>query len=102
MTPLWQLAKLIRSKNAGPFILTFDILFESRKAYQRVVQSGVISPELFARLYGSDPDAIRLFHHEAALAIKASVPRRCSAGDPLDSDIFGGQQHAPLVDIEVP
>lgn len=102
MAALWQLAKLIRSKNAGPFILTFDILFDSRDTYLRVIKSGVVCPELFARLYDVDPDTIRFFHHEAALAIKASIPRRCSAGDPLDSDVFGGQQHAPLVDIEIP
>lgn len=28
MPELWQFTKLIRSKNAGPFELTFDIMFQ--------------------------------------------------------------------------
>src|SRR6185436_11207158 len=28
MAKLWQVAKLIRSKNSGPFELTFDIIFK--------------------------------------------------------------------------
>lgn len=50
MTALAELATLIRSKNAGPFVLTFDILFKDEKKYRRVRDSGVLSKELFAKL----------------------------------------------------
>ena len=35
MTILGDLATLIRSKNAGPFILTFDIMFDDEASYRR-------------------------------------------------------------------
>jgi hypothetical protein len=43
-----------------------------------------------------------LFAHDRAHAFKASVPRPVASGDPEDGDVFGGQQHGPLVDLEVP
>jgi hypothetical protein len=36
------------------------------------------------------------------LALKASIPRPAPSGDPADTDVFGGQQHGPLVDLEIP
>ena len=102
MPRLWQLAKLVRAKNAGPFTLTFDILFADAATYQQVKASRVLSRELFASLYGVPPDQVMFFEHDSALAIKASIPRPVPSGDPEDSDVFGGQQHGPLVDLEIP
>jgi len=102
MAKLWELAKLVRAKNAGPFTLTFDILFNDAETYDRVKQSGVISRELFARLYGVPEHEVQFFEHDRALALKASIPRPVASGEPDDSDVFGGQQHSPLVDLEIP
>ena len=60
MTCLGDLAKLIRSKNAGPFILTFDIMFDDEASYRRVIGAGVITKEAFARLYSVPVDDITL------------------------------------------
>ena len=35
MATLGELAKLVRSKNAGPFWLTIDIMFDDADAYRR-------------------------------------------------------------------
>ena len=35
MATLGDLAKLVRSKNAGPFWLTIDIMFDDAEAYRR-------------------------------------------------------------------
>jgi hypothetical protein len=102
MAKLWEIARLIRSKNAGPFVLTFDIMFEDPALYRRTRDSGVISRELVAGLYNRPPEDVMLFHCDNALAIKISIPRPIFSGDLGDSDVFGGQQFAPLVDIEVP
>ena len=40
---LAEIADEIRSKNAGPFELTFDILFDDERTYQKVKSSGVRS-----------------------------------------------------------
>ena len=102
MPKLWELARLVRAKNAGPFTLTFDIVFAEADTYDQVKRSGVITRELFARLYRVPEDEVLFFEHDRALALKASIPRRIASGDPEDTDVFGGQQHGPLVEIEIP
>ena len=101
MAKLRTLARLIRSKNAGPFELTIDIIFADDNTYQSVKQSGVINRELFAQLYRVPRDQVLLFTHDRAFAFKASIPRTIASGDPEDGDVFGGQLHGPLVDLEI-
>lgn len=101
-TQLKHLAKLIRSKNAGAFQLTFDIMFDNRAVYERVRDAKVITKELVQALYGTRPEDILLFTHDAAQAIKITIPRPVSCGDIGDPDVFAGQQYAPLLDVEVP
>jgi hypothetical protein len=102
MTTLAELARLIRSKNAGPFQLTFDIMFDDDERYLRVKNSGALSREVVARHYGLSPAQVMFFFCDNARAIKASIPRPCTQGDLLDSDGHGGQQYAPLMGIEIP
>ena len=102
MTKLAELARLIRSKNAGPFELTFDIMFDNAVVYARVKRSGAVSREVVATRYGLPQHDVKFFYCDHALAIKASIPRPCFQGDPRDSDSHGGQQYAPLMDIEIP
>lgn len=102
MARLRDLARLIRTKNAGPFLLTADIMFPDAATYRHVADSGVLSRELMARIFKVEVEQIRLFHYDPANAIKVTFPRRVTSGDLADSDLFGGQQFAPLVDIEVP
>lgn len=102
MTKLADLASLIRSKNAGPFILTFDVMFDDLETYQRVKRSGVMDGALISRLYGVAADKVRFFECDNALSFKASIPRPRRQGDMGDADLHGGQQFAPLMDIEIP
>lgn len=101
MPQLWEVARLIRSKNAGPFELTFDVLFSTPEAFDLVRRAGTLSPERFAELYRVPLDSVKFFVHERALAFKVSIPRPAFSGDPDDTDVFGGQFHSPLVDLEV-
>jgi hypothetical protein len=102
MTQLHELARLIRSKNAGPFELTIDVMFESREAYDRVLDSNMLSTERMAAIYNVDPALVQRFEAEVALAIKISLPRPMSSGSVRDTDIFGGQFHSPIVRLEIP
>ncbi len=102
MATLGELAKLIRSKNAGPFNLTFDVMFDEEDTYRRVVESNVLTKEVFCRLYNLAEDKVLLVHHDAARAIKISIPRPVFSCDLEDADCYGGQQFGPLVGIEVP
>ncbi|MDZ4164874.1 MAG: DUF4387 domain-containing protein [Smithellaceae bacterium] len=102
MAKLAEIARLIRSKNAGPFELTFDIMFDDQESFQRVQDSKALSRQLIADLYQVPLEDVKYFVVPAALAFKASIPRPRFQGDLLDSDGHGGQQYAPLMDIEIP
>ena len=99
---LSDLAANIRSKNAGPFTLTFDILFDDDGKYRRVRDSGVLSPELFARLFKTSPDKVRFFVCDNARAFKFSMPHPTIQGNLGSRDIHGGQQFIPLLAIDIP
>jgi hypothetical protein len=102
MDKLGDITKLIRSKNAGPFTITFDVLFDDWDTYLRVRESGKLSAEVFATIYDTDVNEIVYATYDPGLAIKATIPRRVFSGDLGDPDIYGGQQYGPLVDIEIP
>ena len=102
MAKLGELARLIRSKNAGPFELTFDIMFDDKETFQRVKQSNALSREVIGAIYRVPLEDVKFFVVPEALAFKASIPRPRFQGDLLDSDGHGGQQYAPLIDIEIP
>jgi len=102
MARLRDIAKLIRTKNAGPFQLTLDIMFPDQQSYQHVVDSGVINKEAMALFFKVEPARVKLFNYAPGNAIKVTVPRLVTSGDLADGDLFGGQQFGPLVDIEVP
>jgi Domain of unknown function (DUF4387) len=105
MQELWQFTRLIRSKNAGPFELTFDIMFKDRAGYDLVLKSGVLSAESIAKIYKVKLEEIRFFNIEQILTVKFSIPRKVFSGDVGDSDVYGGQFHGPLVRLlidEVP
>jgi hypothetical protein len=99
---LGDLARLIRSKNAGPFELTFDIMFEDKKTYDMVKRSGVVNAKLFSDMYSTPIELVRVYEYDPAFAYKITIPRPIVSGSIGDSDVHGGQQFGPLVELEVP
>ena len=97
---LSDIAQVIRSKNAGPRRLTLDVMFASGADYQRVVQSPALSREAIGRLYRIAPEDVTVIPYPLGRAIKITLPRE-TAGDPGDRDVYGAQQHAPLLGIEI-
>jgi hypothetical protein len=101
-TPLKDLAKTIRSKNAGVNKITFDIIFRDRDNYERVKRSGAISRATMAALYRIPPERISDFvEYDPAYAIKFTIYRDRPSGSAGDGDIFGAQQYAPLLDLPI-
>ena len=99
---LWQVSKLIRSKNSGPFELTFDVIFKDHATYEKVRDAKIINATWFAKTYRLTPEVVSVINYDAASAIKVTIPRPVISGDIDDTDVFGGQQYGPLVDLEVP
>ena len=100
---LSEIAKTIRSKNAGVDKITFDVIFPDRAIYDRVRESGVLSRAAVCRIFGINSAQISdHVEFDPALAIKFTIYRRMPSGSPGDADVFGSQQYGPLLDIEVP
>ena len=100
--PLTELAEVIRSKNSGPYELTMDIIFKDFVSYEKVKQNRVINKELISRLYQiPEEDISSIIEFDPAKAIKITIKRPIVAGAVGESDVYGAQQHAPLLTIEV-
>jgi Domain of unknown function (DUF4387) len=101
--PLVELAKTIRSKNAGVDQITFDIVFKDRESYELVKRSRALTPEVVMRLYSVSRERITTFvEFDPALAIKFTIRRERPSGSPGERDVFGAQQYAPLFDLPIP
>ena len=100
---LSELAKTIRSKNAGVNLITFDIIFREQAIYEAVKRAQVLTREAVMKLYGIPLERICDFvEFDPGNAIKFTIYRLRPSGSPGDPDIFGAQQYAPLLDLEVP
>lgn len=102
MPTLKEIARACKSKNAGPFELTLDIMFEDAATFDKVRKSGVINPKLIADLYRVAVESVVFTEYPPALAYKATIERRIPSGAVGDTDVYGAQQHAPLLDVEIP
>ena len=103
MTSLRDICTTIRSKQAGPFRLTFDIVFKDDETYRRVKASGALSRSQIASMYQvPESEITHLVFYDPGRAVKVTMIRPVVAGDPRDSDIYGCQQHAPLMDLSIP
>lgn len=98
---LREVASVIRSKNAGPFELCFDIIFIEEAFYQRCKAAKIITPESFADLYGITPDQVlNVVYFDPAKALKITIIRPISSGALGEKDVYGAQQHRPLVNFQ--
>ena len=98
---LADIAEVIRSKNSGPFELTFDIIFKEYEMFEQVAKAGVINEESFATLYNIAKESItKITKYPPAKAIKITIVRPISSGALGESDVYGAQQHVPLLGFE--
>ncbi|UFN47111.1 DUF4387 domain-containing protein [Roseomonas sp. OT10] len=104
MARLQDLAAVLRSKNAGPFQITIDLMFEEEATYRRVLESGALAPGRIAELYGVETQHVAVIPFDRVRAIKVTLPRRSGqrgSGSAFDRDVYGAQQHGPLAGIEI-
>ena len=99
---LYDLAKVIRSKNSGPFQTTLDVLFDDEKIYRKIKESGLIARKHIAMLYKMEESRIQeIVFFDTALGFKITYDRSISSGTCGDRDVYGAQQHAPLAQMKV-
>lgn len=100
-TKLTDIAGIIRSKNSGPYELTLDIIFNTFEDFDKVCAAKVIDEETLCRLYRITADKIiNIIEFQPAKAIKITIKRPICSGDLGETDVYGAQQHAPLLGLE--
>jgi hypothetical protein len=95
------IAKVIRSKNAGPCLLTLDVMLPDEASFGYLAARIAPLRRQVAQRYGLSENAVAVHAFRPALAVKITLPRDIIAGDVGDRDVYGAQQHAPLLDIEL-
>ncbi|MGB1176574.1 MAG: DUF4387 domain-containing protein, partial [Candidatus Puniceispirillaceae bacterium] len=92
--------KVVRSKNAGPYELTLDIIFIERFWFDEAVRCDLINRSVIAGLYGvEESDVLSIVAFAPANAIKATLRRPLASGAVGETDVYGAQQHAPLLTL---
>lgn len=101
MKNILDIARVVRSKNSGPYELVLDVMLKNRELFEALRASGQFSAQRIAAVYGVELAEIRnIVWFEPANAVKVVMPRRIVSGAPGDSDVYGAQQHAPLLEME--
>ena len=102
MMKLKDVADIIRSKNAGPYIFTFDIIFSDPDIYKKIKNKNIINKKLIEKIYHvSNEEILDIIYFDIALAIKINLKRTICSGSFGDRDIYGAQQHSPLLKINI-
>ena len=99
MKKLIDYTKILRSKNAGPLFITFDMIFPSREEMEYVAAR--LTKEQIAKAYDMNVEKIDIIPYGVVNAIKITFPRKHISGSLQDNDIYGCQQHLPLANIEI-
>lgn len=98
-----DIATFVTSKNAGPYKVALDIVFATAEDYRRFVATSGLDRDAVAAIYGIPrEDVLAVIHFEPASAVKVTLRRRIPAGSLGDSDVYGAQQHVPLMQHRIP
>lgn len=98
---LYDIAEVIRSKNAGPFTLTLDLIFKNNEDFEQVLNAPDFNTKYIAQVYNVKASEVKIHPFKAIKGIKISMPRSISSGAPSDNDVYGSQQHLPLANLEI-
>lgn len=106
---LRDVARVIRSKNAGPYEITLDVLFENPQTYRLLKESNLLTAHAVAQMYKlEDHEVICCTFFDQALGFKATIPRKGpngkvkASGGAFETDVQGSQQYAGLFEVEIP
>lgn len=102
-----DVASVLRSKNSGPYEITFDVMFEQEAVYHTIKESQILSNKLVEDLFGLKPEEVYWCGwFDQARAWKATIPRKrhgtwMAGGGFMENDIHGSQQYIPLANVPI-
>lgn len=98
---LYDYAEVIRSKNAGPFTLTIDLMFNGVARFTKAFDFLSAKKSVIAGLYNVREEDVLVYRLTNANTVKITLPRPISSGGLNDLDVYGSQQHFPLADMKI-
>jgi hypothetical protein len=105
---LGDAARVVRSKNSGPYEITLDVLFDRREVFDIIRDSNILTDQVVANLYGVESNSVLWCgYFEQANAFKATLPRMrkgrpVASGGFMENDVHGSQHHVPLMELQLP
>ena len=102
MPKLIDLATVVRSKNAGPLYVTFDVMFPNKSVFEKVKRSNVLTEKYIAKLYDVDIKEVSIIMYDIVNSLKITIPRKEISGALADTDVYGCQQQVPLSNVIIP
>ena len=101
MPKVKDVCRTVRSKVAGPFWVTMDLMFDGQENYDRYCQSPALSAESIGRIYDVDPAEVKHCPVPNLKVLKISYPRKSSQGGVEERDLHSGQQYTYIMNVEL-
>lgn len=101
MPKVKEVCRHVRSKVAGPFWVTIDLMFDSQENYDRYSQNEALSADSIGRIYDVEPAAVRHYPVPTLKVLKISYPRKTPQGGVEERDLHSGQQYTYILDLEL-
>ena len=89
MDSLGSLVEKVRSKNAGPFIITVDIFCKKEEIYQKIKKN--LTEKFLCDYLNIEERSIQLFFVDNLRVVKISIDRIFIQGSRFDRDMHGAQ-----------
>ncbi|KAF2868370.1 hypothetical protein BDV95DRAFT_500870 [Massariosphaeria phaeospora] len=105
---LGDVARILRSKNAGPFEITFDVMFDRKEIYELVKNSNILNSTAVAKLVGvQEEDIVWCGFYDQALGFKVTIPRLrrnkpVASGGFMENDVQASQKYIGLLNMKLP
>ncbi|MBE6934687.1 MAG: DUF4387 domain-containing protein [Ruminococcaceae bacterium] len=97
MKKLIDYTKILRSKNAGPLFITFDLIFHNREDMYYISRN--LTKAHIAKAYDVPKEKIHIIVYEVVNSIKITFPGKNISGSLGDNDVYRCQQHINLANI---
>ncbi|MBL4802186.1 MAG: DUF4387 domain-containing protein [Emcibacter sp.] len=101
MPKVREVCRTVRSKVAGPFWVTMDLMFDSQESYDLYSQSPALNAEAIGNVYSVDPAEVMHFPVPKLKVLKISYPRKTPQGGVEERDLHSGQQYTYILDLEL-
>lgn len=101
MPKVRDVCHVVRSKVAGPFWVTMDLMFDSRENFDRFADCPALGKEAISEIYGVGKEDVKHYPVPSLNVLKISFPRRNVQGGVGERDLHSGQQYTYILDKEL-